>query len=249
MVNSFLAYKDMSIIVTAPIVEMYVPYEYAASGLYYMDGEDVKMFAVANFRIFSKESEINTRENKDAYPLCIAAFISTRPREVDVDEVALYAGSKKRKCMVLRYYKNDVFIVNRNIIKTIKNMSILMKLLEAGRLDILPYEPISKALIAAQEIDNISLGLPEEDIDGIVADRFRDPKNPSRKARFMDKYPKEVVSVNPREEINMTSTFNAFGFEDPNSALVVAHNRHRKGVKEPENIIEKIIKGEKIEKV
>lgn len=247
MVKSFLTVKGSSFIVTCPILEVYVPYEYESSGLYYMDAEDIQLFAIANFRIFNNEKELSTRDSTDTYPLCIAAFISTKPRETDIDEVSLYAGSIKRKSIILRYYANDVFVINRNIIKSIRNMSNLMRLLVGGKLDILPYEPISKCLIAAQDIDNISLGLPEEDIDGLVAERFRDPKHPTRKARFMDEYPKEVLSVNPREEINMTSTFNAFGFEDPNNALLVAHNRAKKGIKEPESVMEKIIKGEKIE--
>lgn len=247
MVKSFLANKGSSFVVTCPILEVYVPYEYESSGLYYVDAEDIQLFAVANFRIFNNEKELNTRDNKDTYPLCIAAFISTKPREIDIDEVSLYVGSAKRKSIILRYYASDIFVINRNIIMSIRNMSNLMRLLVGGKLDILPYEAISKCMIAAQDIDNISLGLPEEDIDGLVAERCRDPKRPTKKARFMDEYPKEILSVNPREEINMTSTFNAFSFEDPNNALVAAHNRAKKGVKEPESIMEKIIKGEKIE--
>ena len=94
MAEKMFEYKGDSIIVTVPILELYLPEEYGKTGLYYMNGESAQVFAIGNFRTFTNESQLSTRDNKDAYPLCIGAFILTNPRETDIDEVSIYAKSE-----------------------------------------------------------------------------------------------------------------------------------------------------------
>ena len=54
------------------------------------------------------------------------------------------------------------------------------------------------------------------------------------------------MTVNAREDAMLSSTFQGITFEDINTALLVADNRHEAGIDEKETVMEQIIKGEKI---
>lgn len=239
-------YKDESIIIDVPVLEAYIPYEYGETGLMETIGQEVRVFGVFNFRDFKSESSIKDRNSKDAYPCCIAAFFNTIPTEKDIEEISLYKGDIPKKMIVLRYFKNDIFVVNRNIIKSVDNVTALLGLLDAGKLENIEYELVPDVIEKAQAINGMSLKVPPESIYAMVAERYRNPNDSNMKARHMKTKPKHVISVTPREGAATTSTFSGITFEDINSSLIAAHNRKISGVQEDETIIEKIIKGEKM---
>ena len=246
MADKIFSYNKESIIVDVPILELYIPFSYSTSGLYGLVGEGVEVFAIANFRTFTKEADLAKRDDKDTHPLCIGAYIRSLPREIEIEEVSDYGKSKKSKKIILRYYKGDTFVVNQYIIKSVDNIMAFMGLFESGKLNGIPYDVVPDVIELAQQVGNVNLRLPRSDIETMVAERYRDPKDPSKKARFMNGYPREVTSVNPREDLNMSTTFSTFAFEDINTSIIVADNRKAAGVVEHEVYIEKLIKGEKI---
>lgn len=237
-----------SIIVTAPILEVYLPEDYAASELYSVVGEYTKWFAIANFKVFKNEAQLEHRDEVPTRPIGRATNILSKPSETDIGEVTFVKGGDARKCIILRFYMNDVFCVDRNVIKSADNVAIMMQRLESGKLDNIPPRIVKNVINVSQGINGINLRLPDEHMDAMIAERYRDPKNKNRKLRFSTGDNKDrVVSVTPREDAVTSTTFQAFTFEDVNNSIIAACNRKDAGIQDEATIMEKIIRGEKIE--
>ena len=235
-----------SILVAAPIVEVYLPFEYTKD-LYQVIGENVRYFGIANFKVFENESQLDHREKVKTIPLGISAFIDAHPSETDVADVQFVKDGIYRKCIILRFYKDDAFAVSTDIIMTTDNMSIVLNMLENGKLDNVPATCVARIIRHAQKINGVNLRLPEEYLRVLVAEKYRDPERKNQKIRYSEHPDSDtVLSVNSREETYLSSTFQGITFEDIGTAVIVANNRKNAGVKEPETIMEKIVKGEKI---
>lgn len=237
------------IIVTAPIVEVYVPYDYFTSQLYEVVGDNVRYYAVANFKVFKNEKERENRENIATYPLGIPLFVMAHPSEIDTQEVSFKKNGITRRSIVLTFYKDDKFIVNRSCIKSADNVMVLMQRLESGKLDNIPPAMVADMLDYGQQLNSVSLNLPSEMVKIFVAERYHDPNNQSRKLRFSKakNTDDDIVSYNMREEAMQSTTYQAVTFEDINSAVITSINRKNAGIKDEPTYMEKIIRGEKIE--
>ena len=152
-----------------------------------------------------------------------------------------------RKCIILRFFKDDAFAVSTSIIKSVDNMSTVLSLLENGKLDNVPATCVAKIIRHAQKINGVNLRLPEEYLRVLVAEKYRDPERRNQKIRYSANPDSDtVMTVNAREDAMLSSTFQGVTFEDINTALLVADNRHEAGIDEKETVMEQIIKGEKI---
>lgn len=236
-----------SIIVEAPIVEVYVPFEYSTRELYQVVGENVRYFGIANFKVFDNEAQLEHREKPKTIPFGISAFIDAHPSETEVDDVQFVKDGIYRKCIILRFYKGDAFAVSTDIIKSPDNVSIVMNMLENGKLDNIPANCVAKVIRHAQDINGVNLRLPEEYLRVLVAEKYRDPERRSQKIRYSSNPESDtVLSVNSREETMLSSTFQGITFEDINTSILVACNRKEAGIEEKESVMEQIIKGEKV---
>ena len=106
-----------SILVDAPILEVYLPYDYCTRELYFVVGENIRYFCVGNFKVFEKESQLEHRERVKTIPLGLATFVYTHPSETYVEDVQFVKDGIYRKCIILRYFKNDKFLVNEDVIR------------------------------------------------------------------------------------------------------------------------------------
>lgn len=236
-----------SILVAAPIVEVYLPFEYSSNTLYQVVGENARYFGIANFKVFDKESQLEHRESVKTIPLGISAYIDAHPSETEIADVQFVKDGIYRKCIILRFFKNDAFAISTSIIKSVDNMSLVLGLLENGKLNNVPANCVARIIRHAQKINGVNLRLPEEYLRVLVAEKYRDPEHRSQKIRYAkDPGADTVVTVNAREDAMLSSTFQGVTFEDINTALLVADNRHNAGIQEKESIMEQIIKGEKI---
>ena len=240
-----------SIIVTAPIIEVYLPYDYYAAELFERVGENIRYYGVANFKVFNSEKERENKPSVKTYPMGISSMLIARPTETDTMEVQFTKGGKLHKCIVMTFYKNDLFLVEKNIIKNTDNAFILMNRLEAGKLDNVPPNIQADMLMYAQVLNKINFGLPSELLEIFVSEKYRDPSNPSRKYRFADASKirgDDVVSYNMREDAMQSTAYQGFTHEDINTALITAINRKHDGIVDEPTYMERIIKGEKIDK-
>lgn len=237
---------DNKIIVTAPIIELYLPAEYAQkSNLYTMKGERVEFFGVCNMKKFDNEAGLENRSAAKTIPVGIPMILISNPSEIESNvQVQFYPDGPFRKCIVLRYYKDDEIVCNTQCIRSADNVTALMEMLENGKLTFFPVKYIPALIQKVQDMNKVNLRLPTESIQAMIAERYRDPEHPSKKLRFAkDPDSDDIVSVTPREETMLSSTYSAFSFEDINSSLIASVNRAKAGIHDEPTIMEKIIRG------
>lgn len=259
MSTKFFRTDKNSILVDVPIIEVYIPYEYmttsppGTSNKYYeVLGENVRYYGIANFKVFMSEKEHQEKiEDVLTYPMGIPTMLIAHPTETTVKEMRFNKNYPYEKMIVLTFNKGDAFIVNTNTIKSADNVSGLMSRFEAGKLTNIPPAMTDEVIEFGQEINNIKLKLPSEMIEAFSAERYRDPNNPAQKLRFSkasdDTIANKVVSYNMREEAMQSTTYQGISFEDINSSIITATNRKNAGIVDDATIMEKIIRGEKIE--
>ena len=239
---------DTKMIVTAPIVEAYLPFEYAEKDLYYMKGERVEFFGVCNIKYFQSEDELENRVSAPTIPIGISMMMISDPTDIEIMEVQFYPNGPFRKCIVLRYYQDDEFMCNTLLIKSANNVSSIMNMLENGKLTFIPIKHVTEVIQDAQDMNGINLKLPMESLEAMILDRYRDPNNRSKKYRFAkNKDSDNITSVTPREDTMTSTTYQAVTFEDINTSLISSVNRARAGIVDEPTTMETLIRGGSIE--
>lgn len=249
MNNPKLFFKDTKgqILVDVPILEVYLPEDYASSGLYEMVGNKTEWYGVANYKGFKDETEMDNRDNVPTYPMGICGFITSQVSETDILDVRFVKNGVKRHSIVLRFFKGDAIAVTKNIIKSVDNLKLFMSLLENGKLENIPVNYIPELMVNAQNTSNIKLTLSQSYFDVIAIEHYRDPSNPYRKYRQSDmkeiSKSGDVRAVNAREESITATTFQMVTFEDINTSLVASCNKDDRGIRDEATDIERIITG------
>lgn len=238
---------DNKMIVDVPIMEIYLPIEYKDRGLYYMKGPLVEFYGVCNMKAFNKEEELKHREAVKTIPIGIALMITSNPSEIDIGEVKFSPSSPLRKCVILRYYKNDELMTNTSCIIASDNVGNLLTLLENGKLDYIPVKYIRDIVDRAEIINKTNLRLSLEAKDAMIIECYRDPHNINKSLRHSKNSNEDLISSpTSREESMLSSTYQAFTFEDINSSLLAAVNRAKAGVEEEPTVMERIIRGDTV---
>ena len=238
---------DNKMIVDVPIMEIYLPAEYKDRGLYYMKGPLVEFYGVCNMKTFNKEEDLEHREAVKTIPIGIALMITSNPSEIDIGEVKFSPSSPLRKCVILRYYKNDELMTNTSCIIASDNVGNLLTLLENGKLDYIPVKYIRDIVDRAEIINKTNLRLSLEAKDAMIIECYRDPHNINKSLRHSKNSNEDLISSpTSREESMLSSTYQAFTFEDINSSLLAAVNRAKAGVEEEPTVMERIIRGDTV---
>ena len=245
----FRTEKD-KILVDTYAVDVFVPAEYLGSeyrgtSYYTVIGNQVRYFAIANFRVYQTEKQFNDPLSVPTYPLGIAMTVLCKPSEVDTREVKFTADGPVRKCIVLTFYKNDEFISNTTAISTGNHVMMLLWRLSGGKLTHMSPVVVAQVIPDAEKMNGVNLRISPEELEMYIAERYRNPKNPSQKLRFStsDLDTDKAVSYRMREEVMKTNTYQAVTHEDPNNAFIVSANRARKGIYNEPTIAERIVRG------
>lgn len=243
-ISDIFKYSGDQILVDTYGLELYLPFEYSNNGFYRMLGNKVEWLGIANYKAFGSEKEMENRDAVPTYPIAISGFITSKPFEVDIGDVKFVKGGVERHSLILRFFKNDIFVVNKNIIKSVDNLKAIMSLLESGKLENIPVEHIPSALNKAQETSNVKLALSQSYLDVIAIEHYRNPDNVAQKYRHGETNKTGAVrAINAREESMSASTFQMVSFEDINTSMLASCNRDDKGIRDEATAIEKIIKG------
>lgn len=230
-------------------LDVFLPYDYLSKSYrgydyYSLVGSKVRFFAVGNMRAYKTKKEMDDPLSVQTYPLGIPLQITSCPSEIDTRDVRFTKGGPIRRCIVLTYYKDDVFMESQDCIKNHSNVMIVLARQEGGKLDHFPPDAAIELLQDAQSMNNIKLRIPSEAEEIFVAERYRNPANPNQKARFADNMnPDKVVTYNMRQESMQTSTYQALTNEDINTSLIVSVNRKNDGVVDDPTLMEMIVRG------
>lgn len=240
---------DSSVFLKEYAMELYLPYEYLDSeyrGIpyYTIIGTNVKFFGIGNFRLFKDEKEYNNPLDVPTYPFGIPMRIVSAPSDIDTREVQFVPNGIVRKCIVLTFKKDDAVIVNREAIKQIEVMTMLLQRLENGKLDHIPPEVAIQIFNDAQIMNKLNLRIPSEELEIFVSERYRNPNDTSKKYRtYRASHTDNIVSYNMREEAMQTTTYQSITHEDINNALITSINRKNKGIVDEPTIMERIVRG------
>lgn len=231
-------------------MQVYLPADYAGSGYralsyYSVLGSRVKYFAVGNMRFFKNQKELDDPESVPCHQLALPTLILSEPTSIDIEEIKLSKGGRPRKCIILTYMRDDLFIVNTECIVNSDITMMLLSRLEMGKLDHLSPEVVVSATRDCERINKINLRIPSEELEIFIAERYRDPAHPSRAYRYhtgaVD--PDDMVSRSMRVDAMQSTTYQGLTHEDVNSALITASNRKMSGVIDDIMPMEAIVRG------
>ena len=238
----YLIEKNDKILVDSAVFEFLIPTDYQSRGMFIRQAGYYSLFLAGMGRFFNSQKAYETDNGKTQYkPIAIPIMVNTKPSLVETDIVELPKGGSAKAVYKLVYYKDDEFITNTNYIKLSDNTKNIYQLFDDGKADFIPYTVIAELLETTHYYNNTKFPVPLEAVHAIVAERSKDPKDYKKDARFMNKIPEAVISLNPRETMAAGNVAGMFGFEDVNSALMIAANRKEKGIVDPATITEKII--------
>lgn len=248
---NYLKESGSQIFVDCYGMEVYLPYDYngksyRGADYYSVIGNKVRFFGVGNMRFFTSQKEMDSPSSVKTYTLGYPMMITSIPTEIDTRDVQFVKNGVVRKCIVLTFYRNDVFMDNVNSISLTDNVMIYLARMEGGKLDHINPDEAMNILRDVQSYNGLSLRIPEETEEIFVTERYRDPNNHSRKIRFADQdktnFDREV-SLNLRQEAMKTSSYQALTHEDINTSLITSINRYQDGEVDEPLAMERVVRG------
>lgn len=251
MDTTILRTEKERILVNCYAIDVFIPPEYVGSEYrgtpyYSVIGNQVKYFAgLCNMRIYRNEKEFNNPLTTKTYPLGIPISVICRPSDIDPRDVQFTKSGPIRKRIVLTFYKNDEFMSNTNVIANSAHMMIILGRIEGGKLDAIPPRVLYSIMRDAEKMNYMNLRISDEELQAFIAERFRDPDNPSRRLRHsdVDEDSDRTLSYRMRVDAMQTTTFQAITHEDINNSLITSVNRKRKGIVNEPTAVERIVRG------
>lgn len=220
-------------------MELFVPDDFFKSGLAEEVGQSFYIFG--GLKAYHYMSKDDDRSKAIISTFCYPLKFYTVPDEVTQEKIDI--GQGEQKYTVLTYYNNGVLFTSSEIIQSSDNVSALVTMLTAGRLDIVDYAKIAKMIQLCKYYNNVNFGVPAMYEEVIVADYYRDPNDVTRPARF---YANETGKkdfyargIGQREKASFTSTFSGITFEDITTMVTMADNAKREGRHEVVSDVEK----------
>ena len=241
MEHNLLRTEKGKILYNGAKMELFVPNEYFKKGLAEMVGQGYNIFGYARAYHYASVDDDRTKATKSVlnYPM----RMMTIPSSVELETIA-FDERPEEKFQVFTYYKDDIVFNSDQIIQSPMNTQVLLDMLLNGKLDIIEYSQIPRAFQTCKLWNKVFLGTPATYEEVIISTYYRDPKNPSRPARYaasshtgQNKF--FARGITQRELVGFVSTFAALTFEDLTTALTKADNLKRNGKVETISEIEK----------
>lgn len=239
-----------NVFITSYALELYLPYDYMGKSYrgyeyYSLLGTEVRFYGVGMMRAFKDQKELDGNPlNVKCYPLAVPMLLNSAPSEIDVRDVQYSKTGPLRRCIVLTYYKDDKFLTSMECIKSPNNVMIVLNQMEGGKFAFLSPDNMVQLLQDAQSYNGVKLRVPTEEEEIFVAERYRDPANRGKKARFSDNPdPDNLVSYSLRADAQLSTTYQAWTNEDINTSLIVSANRHDAGIIDEPTTMERVVRG------
>lgn len=230
-------------------IELYLPSDYTEKAYrgyeyYSVAGTKVRYYGLGNMRLYENQKQMESPMTVPVHTLGVPMILTAEPSEIDVREVQFTKGGPIRRCIVLTFYKDDIFLDSLESIKTNNNVMIYLTRLQGGKLDhVSPQEAVS-ILQDVQRMNGVKLRIPSEEEEIFIAERYRSDRHPSMKARLDDDAnPDKLISYNMREEAMKVSTYQAVTHEDINTSLISSINRTKDGKEDEAGAMERIVRG------
>jgi hypothetical protein len=147
---------------------------------------------------------------------------------------------------VLKYYNNDI-VMSNVVQKDSTNAEVFFGLMSSGKIKNIPYDKLLQIWQKNLDLNGVNLGVPSSILELIMAEIYRNPKNPNEKfSKFINNNPNasktDYRASNIREICSRNSTFTALTFEDFDTMMTASLNMNKYNKKQVESPIEKVIK-------
>lgn len=244
MYNKDIAIVDNNRILYNGIkMEMFVPDDFFKSG--YAEEVGTSFYIFGNVRCLHYTNKTDDRNKASVSVLQYPLKFYTKPDEVSQEKIDFGDGDKKY--WVLTYYKGAVLMSTAEVIKDANNVSYLINMLMAGKLDMVEYSMIPTMLSLCKHYNGVDLEVPATYEEVMVAEYYRAKSDPTKPARFeaaITKNPHYYArGITEREKVSFTSTFSGLTFEDMTSMLTMASNAAEEGREETISETEKVSLG------
>lgn len=243
MINNFLKDDGENIVFIGHYMEIYIPESYFTTKLAEIEGALVKTFGLLPCIIKDKNDKIIVRETLNIPTTIILHFNDIYTTKTNP---YTFEGSEPDTYRVLKFYKNDVIMLN-TVQKNSTNAELFMNQMCSGKIKNVSYDKILDIWQKNLELNGINLGVPSSILEIIIAEIYRNPKNPNEKfSKYINASPKaprsNYRSSNIREICSRNSTFAAITFEDFDTMMTASLNMNKYDKKQVESPIEKVIK-------
>ena len=243
MISNFLKDNGENIIFTGYYMEIYIPETFFTTKLAEIEGTLVKTFGLLPCRIKDKNDKIIVNHTLNMPTTIILHFNDIYKTKINLYE---FEGSEPDSYRVLKFYNNDI-VMSNVVHKDSSNAELFMKLMCGGKIKNVPYDKILDIWQKNLDLNGVNLGVPSSILELIMAEIYRNPKNPNEKfSKYINNKPDVSKTLyrasNIREICSRNSTFTALTFEDFDTMMTASLNMNKYNKKQVESPIEKVIK-------
>jgi|GEM_PF-1839457 len=253
--NKFFIEKDNQLIFNGVYMEVYIPKSYFENNIATILGNRVKTLGIFDFKIFNSIDGKSTDKSRNLYkcPLEIVMQPSsiekgqTIVKNLEIDEED-ETDDNVENVVTLKFYKNDIFILNEVIEQNVSSVNTLVKLLNSGKINkSVDYKEIINLLLDNLEANNFNLKTPSLDLELIISELYRQKKDTTKPYRMIagktGKVNKdEYVPTSVKKISTNNSTFTAISGENIRMALISSVNKTQQDKPEKESPVEKVMK-------
>lgn len=217
---SFLKEKDMSYIFSNDgCFKFYVPEKFFDTGLAVLTGEIVSLFGILTYAIFDKNDKLVGKLRNFYFP----STFESKPDDIEILRgVKLTKNSKEQDYRVLKYYKDGIIVLNKEISQDSSNLDKFYKALQYGNIpNTVPYNELQNYFLKNIQLTGNGYDVSLQLIGIVFSELCRSIKNsdiPFRMSNSDDMTAYQMVNI--REVPQNVSPFSAITSERWDDAVI-----------------------------
>lgn len=245
MLNDKTKIVDGNIVFTGDYMEFYIPEYYFDRRMAEQMGEQMRVFGLFNLQLFDKNNKKIGKLETFNVPSTI--IITSTEIEDRIMNLSVGEDDEEQKYTVVKFRQNDV-IMRQGYPQDSSNVSLFLDMLTSGKIPrTIPYNKILSLWQENLRLNGVHLNVASNVLEAIIAEIYRDPKNPEKKfASIVSKSANpDQLSYRPasiREVCAYNSTFSALTFEDFDQMANASINIKRYNKEQSDSPLEKIIR-------
>lgn len=242
--DKYLKISGDSILIDAPYAELYIEDRMMEVTGLVQEGKALKIVGIANMRIFDGHENGKCISGDLVFKL--PTVIYTQPTAIERRKMVIKPEVGEIQYVVLKYFKDDLFIVSRSLVKIYENTEIFFKIFNNGKIpSTIPYTMTLQLMLDNLSINSQNLNTPPMIMSLMISESCRSRANrgiPFRKAFNNGDSVHSYVATGFREIARNSSTYTAITFEDFDSMAEASVVKSRYNEEENDSPLEKMIR-------
>ena len=205
-------------------------------------GDSFRIIALLNARVAMTPND--KIEDSKLYTLNYPQVVITSPSKSSEETLSFYKDDEPTRFVVLKYTTGDILMPVQNP-ENVDNCIKFLNLLIKGQIPkTIKYEDIFKAWKTNIEMNSVDLGIPDVYMQHMIAEIYRDRKNPRepfRKTYGKDMSSNAYVPYNARDLVGISSVFASQTFEHISRMMITSVNTSRRGLPQNRSPVEECL--------